>query len=1193
MPSLFSRARTASTPSKAQKNSQLADVVAYDEFGRVASRGSGRGINLSTPGKRDKKKDKDKEKEKDRLRARTLSSSKARAKGPSLDESEDAGPPDGSFFALHLDPPKFPDSPDTDETTAYGYLSFQRHVVLGLPEAERLVRTVADALSTRGLTTPFIFSSLALDINAAGVRRLVRTFLATCGPSASSATERAWQDETRFAGPHELGICLRWGLARIVRVAGGHAVRGLVPWENYVAWSENEVALNYPPAYFGAFLEPLQPIVRSILTVVLSLLARLTAHSASSGHTPPTLSPLFGPLLFGLGPAALPFHHTYVHYLRATTATEHILLAFIRWQDADKSVGSAAGLGVPTRLKDWIRGYPAMLPAPAARTQKERMGPRRGARTVRVVGVRRNVRMYTPDLVRTASTWATPPRGPPPQQPPSQGALAGSREWARVAPPTLKLPPRYADAYRKRMDLPPNVHPQTGPGGLRNAPSTASTATSSSLSDDDPFGLGLAKGAAGDERFRSLTDLKWGEFEQMGFGVLAADEKKLQFDLTESARTARAAKRTTLTWTDFSSSGFSRTDAPLNATLQFSTPVASTIQSWPTHQAELARKLKKTEKSLPPFGWDTEPVIGAEEVVEEAFLDVFCDLVYGGGWMDLERAEEVDRECNWALVEYKAMPVAKTTATAGNGDPRTSSTIFLFEEFVPLEYRQQLSAGLKPRPRLASLFSPGKSKQWKPAATLNGRPYVIGHVPSSPSVREVEFERLLRGNASATKIMSLDQNGGVKTATQVPPPEAARSPTPRGNPVVNNTLYLSPSREGFLARSPSPSTPTGKKSRFRLPVPMSSTSSRTSGLPPSEYENVDFETRLASYSDDELNGGGPKSRAQRRRSRDDAWVDILVASNSRRMGGQDAELRSPLKGGISDPELASQEVAQALAAVRGHPASDDEDDIEPMHVPSQRESHASETPDASILEETRTDVGDLDEDEEAMKEREQRLAQAAQLRQRLSYFDLHPDRRQALRPTNEDDQDQDPRQLLARRSIDSADYRHSAMPSGSIDGDFEPAEPSPGLEMPDYRLSTGLSANGAPSKKDSTTLPALMTAAPPADAAKSASPGGAASRTAALIEMYRERERLATSSPSRIPVAQKAAAAPFPKKQDAPLPAPPAPSHSPSPPPSTIDEPEGDYMEPPRLDFDEGRQSPYRYVHGAPLHNVVEEEEEE
>lgn len=43
-------------------------------------------------------------------------------------------------------------------------------------------------------------------------------------------------------------------------------------------------------------------------------------------------------------------------------------------------------------------------------------------------------------------------------------------------------------------------------------------------------------------------------------------------------------------------------------------------------------------------------MVGSEEVIEEAFVDVFCDLVYGGGWMDLERYEELDRDCNWALV---------------------------------------------------------------------------------------------------------------------------------------------------------------------------------------------------------------------------------------------------------------------------------------------------------------------------------------------------------------------------------------------------------------------------------------------------------------------------------------------------------------------------------------------------------------
>lgn len=97
-------------------------------------------------------------------------------------------------------------------------------------------------------------------------------------------------------------------------------------------------------------------------------------------------------------------------------------------------------------------------------------------------------------------------------------------------------------------------------------------------------------------------------------------------------------------------------DAPLSATLQFSTPLTNTITSWPTQSADITRKLKKTQKSLPAFGWDTEPVIGSEEVIEEAFLDVFCDLVYGGGWMDLERGETLDRDCNWALVSIFTLP---------------------------------------------------------------------------------------------------------------------------------------------------------------------------------------------------------------------------------------------------------------------------------------------------------------------------------------------------------------------------------------------------------------------------------------------------------------------------------------------------------------------------------------------------------
>jgi len=118
---------------------------------------------------------------------------------------------------------------------------------------------------------------------------------------------------------------------------------------------------------------------------------------------------------------------------------------------------------------------------------------------------------------------------------------------------------------------------------------------------------------------------------------------------TIAALQSRAAKRTTLTWTDFSSSGFSRMDAPLSTTLQFSSPLINSISSWPEQQTDITRKVKKLQKSLPPFGWDTEPVMGAEVIIEEAFIDAFCDLVYGGGWIDFGR-EEVDRECNWSLV---------------------------------------------------------------------------------------------------------------------------------------------------------------------------------------------------------------------------------------------------------------------------------------------------------------------------------------------------------------------------------------------------------------------------------------------------------------------------------------------------------------------------------------------------------------
>ncbi|KAI0034802.1 hypothetical protein K488DRAFT_77022 [Vararia minispora EC-137] len=1171
MPSLFSRVRTASTPSKvvlpADPTSPAGPV--YDELGRIVSRGSTVRVIASLSSKKDKPATPKKDKAKGR-------------KGPVQDDDEPSIP-DGSFLPLCLEPRarQAPDQADREQD--YGYLSYQRHIVLGLEEVHRLVRALTEELGNRGLTTPFIFSSLALDVSAQGVRRLINAFLRTCVPFPVNDAEHQWREEVRFAGPHQLGMGLRWGLARVVRVVGGNAVRGFIPWENYLEWAEAEVALNYPPTHFGTFLEPFDPLLRGIIFNVLSLLARLTAHSASSGHTPPTLSPLFGPLLFGLGSPALAFQHAYVHYLRATNAMEHLLLAFVRWQDAPSNdstnsigTGSAASLGVPARLKDWIRGYPSMLPERAKK--QDRLTPRRGARTVRVISVRRNVRMYTPDLVKSASTWAgrLPAAGAP-------GATFGaSKEWERVTPPTLKLPPRYSDAYRKRMDLPANFHPQTATAG-----SSASTTSSgsSSLLDDDYFGLGKE-----DERFKSLTDLKWGEFEVMGFGGLGSDEKKLQFDLTESARTARAAKRTTLTWTDFSTTGFSRTDAPLNATLEFSVPVSSSIQAWPEQQDEIRRKLKKTQRGLPPFGWDTEPVMGPEEVIEEAFIDVFCDLVYGGGWMDFEREEDVDRECNWALVEYRSLPVGRSMVPGG-ADPRTSTSVFLFEEFVPFEYRQQLSAGVQNKRRIPFLFSTSKSKPWKPAATLNGRPYVVGATPTSPSVREVEFEGLLRGNQSMTKVIHFDRSGTPRasTATQesasvasdataraepTPPPKNPATTTK--NPATTTTknpatmtkisapLYVGP-RDTDLP-SPLRAASPSRRPRFRLPMPGSS-SNRTSGLPPSEYEDVDFETRLAST--DELAEDG------RRRSKDDAWVDILVANHGRRMAGQDVEIRArpvgarPLPRTRSDPEEASIEVARALAGVRpmSEAGDDDAEDtyggIEPMTVPHRSEMDADDA-------RTPADATDEDEDDQEPQ---------PATRRRLGYFDLHPDRRRGgggVAPEN------------GRRPSSAESASSDEVPYPSVLRRADSAGASSIIDVPDMRLPSSAEP-GVPARTDSMTLGGLVDITIAAPVPKPAAAGIAPGRTAALIEMYKQRDAAAAAGPP-----SPARGLPrTPKDRDI-LPPPPAPASEAEPEPEPADGITPEDLEPPSLEkLTAGRESPYRYVHGAPLHNVTEEEEEE
>ena len=567
------------------------------------------------------------------------------------------------------------------------------------------------------------------------------------------------------------------------------------------------------------------------------------------------------------------------------------------------------------------------------------------------------------------------------------------------------------------------------------------------------------------------------------------------------------------------------------------------------------------------------------------------------------------------------MPLSKMHSVSGSSDPRTATTLILFEEFVPVEYRQQLQASGSSRRRLPSLFGTSSKRQWKPAQTLNGRPYVIGHVPHSPSYREVEFEGILRSNESSTKMLSL------KTADKLPP-VSIKSP-PAGSPISNFTatpvqekpnLFLSPvaAVDAPLQRPSSRSsdnhdpTPTSspnmnrKSGRFRIPgTPVGS---RTAGIPPAEYENVDFEARLASFDDDELVGAtsGSSSRHRKQRMNDDAWVDILVANNGRRMDSQDAVLRSGLNPGRSDPDLASQELSEVLAAVRAHPLSDDEDNISEL-VPVTEDGSSQRGTYLEDYEGERSTVHGRESDLYPDEEEDDREPRGKPAPRRLGYFDLHPERR------------------LGRVDVPSTrpTLQVPASPGLSVEGTEEstysehddaydatqPLNPLPSNLLVPPRVPTEPSQRPAsPSRTgNGHVVPSVAVSPPPGEA-----PRPSQSKTSTLIEMYRERERNNNSTspapPSKLPVRTGSlpsgplGARPMPTgltgarpMPAAPIPRPVSPTGSPAKSAVSIDIDDASFEEAihPKGYSSSGIATPPRYVHGAPLHNVMEEEEEE
>ncbi|EIW72287.1 hypothetical protein TREMEDRAFT_20593, partial [Tremella mesenterica DSM 1558] len=639
----------------------------------------------------------------------------------------------------------------TDEVTSgrkYGILGeVGARVILSLEDVGQLIQDVGKQLEKRGLATALLFSNQALDVNQTRIKMLIESYMSSLTDNGSRTKSSDFAQDIKFAKEHELAWLLRWGLSRITRIREGtrELCHGVLEWEVYEEWRGRERAANYPADAFPSLAALVAETVYSkILHPIFRLLARFAAHSHLSGLTPHSLSSLFAPLLFDI-PASSSAMSAHAAYVRAACATEHLLLSHIRSSGSNKT-----GLGVsdlPARLQEWVRGYPSMV---ASDADLARGQPRRGARVVRCERASRQVRAYSRDLVVQAELWA-------------QDVPGKWEAWERVVLKNKRgnaARPKFSSDYRKKMlvkDMLPLPASSSELGRKISYGKAARPGTIKGKLDGRP----LEEDGDG-ARWGSLAGKEWSMFEEGGFDAAAGEKKedirsKLQFDLSESAKNSLKARRDTMDWTEFASStgGFNRTDPLLDISLTFSQPIAVSITEWPKERDELRKKLQKSQKEAVPFAYDTTPKVGTEVAldpharadstgrvyIEESFVDVWADLMMGGGWMD--RDELTFKEANWAVIEYKARPGRPESGSLDpREDPRTSDLYFLFEERVPFEYQMAI-ADPKMKKTFATLFTPKSKKR------------TTSQLHALPVTPENDFDRMLMSR-SQTRKLTLD-----------------------------------------------------------------------------------------------------------------------------------------------------------------------------------------------------------------------------------------------------------------------------------------------------------------------------------------------------------------------------------------------------------------------------------------------------
>ncbi|CAD6899837.1 unnamed protein product [Tilletia controversa] len=601
---------------------------------------------------------------------------------------------------------------EPSHSVQYGYTPVPEGVSefqLELHGVEQVVLICGREIKARGIDVPLIFSSMALDLSSTNVKSLIANLLnpefyhsqATSTTAAQIQFGQSFINEVRFANPHDLAALIKWSLTRLGRVfevpvpvqANKGKVqeevifmqqRGFIDLDIYMAWRDEERRSHYALTAFDVFLKSISPPAASLLLALFALLSSVTAYSLKNGMTPSKISRLFGVLLFGL-PEDESFARTYDAFARASNATEHLFLSYIRYLSASSSL--------PTRLTESVMGYPGML-AP------ELTAPGKQARGVPLTQIERTVRLYSVDLLQSASEielvdecveWRACQRRRNAREPPAPGGnSAGGNNGAENA----LTEPQLSEKYRKLINLRGQaIRKKAGSGGSRAGGGRAGSESGvGGGGGGGKNGSGGGTGTTGRaknagkialsemdavtvESYGSLVSEQWGDFMSDGFS--GTDASKLTFDLRESQRKVRTQAPENRQWSDFATAGFTVNDYGLDNVLNFDDGLKEEMERWPGERAELNERLRQTQKRLPHFPYDTTPRVVASPTqaaldgesapgqgqqhmhpisrMDETFPEVWADYLVGCGWSN--RDELTHRNANFAVVQYKSRPI--------------------------------------------------------------------------------------------------------------------------------------------------------------------------------------------------------------------------------------------------------------------------------------------------------------------------------------------------------------------------------------------------------------------------------------------------------------------------------------------------------------------------------------------------------